>query len=218
MAFVTLHFHPNGAATRRLPFRAHLPGASGETRVRPQRTGTLPATTDFTVFAGTRLLCLVDEDNLRISLQRQSVRLSYRTLLARLTAQARHVAACAVLTVAVGDSRREAYLQQRGWHVLTIPQETVLTVHGPAKKANADLDLCFEAGVLVSVAQCEAVLLGTGDGDLAIAIARGLRRRQPMCAVYTLSVPGSTSHRLLNAPDLFTDNLLIGEDITREIS
>lgn len=218
MALALLHFPTNGTAAHRFSLPSPFPATPGGTRGYPQDSRALPATTDFTVFTGMNVLCLVDEDNLRISLQRHGVRLSYRTLLARLTSQARRVAAWAVLTAAAGDSRREAYLAQRGWDVLTIPQEVVMTVDGPCKKANADLDLCFTAGALARAKRCEAVLLGTGDGDLAIAIARGIKRLHAGRAVYTLSVPGSTSHRLRNAPDLFAGNLLIGEDITRGIS
>jgi len=147
----------------------------------------------------------VDEDNLRISMRHHCRPLSYRTLLDRLRGRAENIFPLAVLTAPQGDQRREAYLKTRGWHVLAIPRETVVTCAGAQIKANADADLAFELGRLLSSDHFDTVLLGTGDGDLAVAIGRGMRRTQPGVRLVTLSVPGSTSARLCNRLTSSTD-------------
>lgn len=214
MELATLNFGSNCAPGNRwiVPFKLH----SGErVSVARRAMSALPATTDFSALVGKRLLCLVDEDNLRISLKDHGRRLSYQRLMKRLKAKARSMSGWAVLTAAAGDHRRAHYLKKRGWDVLRINQETVMTVRGLERKANADFDLAFLAGHLVSTARSDTVVIGTGDGDLAISVARGLKRIQPSIRVFSMSIPGSTCHRLLTRTDLFDGNFLVGLDITR---
>lgn len=181
----------------------------------PSTPAYFPGTTDLSALKGRRVLTVVDEDNLRISMQHHRQPLLYRRLLARLHSETTRVFPLAVLTAPEGDQRREAYLKSRGWNVLAIPRETVLTTVGPQIKANADFDLAFELGHLVNTAQFDAVLLGTGDGDLAVAIGRGIRRRYPQLHLFTLSVAGSASARLRSRLDLFDGNIVVGRDISR---
>jgi hypothetical protein len=180
-------------------------------------TSPLPADTDLSALAGKRVLCLLDEDNLRISIKSHALRLAFDLLRRKLSATARSVSAWVVLTAELGDTRRQAYLVPRGWQVVSVPREIVMTITGPRMKANADMDICFLAGSLVLKGQFDAMLIGSGDGDLGVAIARGIRRLQAVPDIYTLSVPGSTSHRIRpsNNPTLFAANILIGRDITR---
>lgn len=175
----------------------------------------LPAATDLSVFGGRRLLCLIDEDNLRVSIRDHERHLSYQILHQRLQRETRSLAAWAIFTRPADDHRRRCYLQMRGWRVIDIPREIVTTSQGPVKKANADMDLCFAAGYLLQQDHYDAVLIGSGDGDLCIALARGIRRIRPECAIVTLSVPGSTSRRLTSGSPLFDATLLIGHDLTR---
>jgi hypothetical protein len=81
--------------------------------------------------------------------------------------------------------------------------------------ANADMDICFEAGRAALNWGGDAVVIGSGDGDLSTAIARGLKRAVPGKKVFTLSVPGCSSRRLLDRKDLFDGSLQIGLDLTR---
>jgi uncharacterized LabA/DUF88 family protein len=166
---------------------------------------------------GQRVLTIVDEDNIRISMKHHRQPLSYRRLLARLHSETTRVFPLAVLTAPEGDQRREAYLKSRGWNVVTIPRETVLTTAGLQLKANADFDLAFELGHLVTTGQFDTVLLGTGDGDLAVAIGRGIRRRCPELRLITLSVAGSASARLRSRSDLFDGNIVVGRDLGRNL-
>ena len=176
---------------------------------------TLPAITDLSALKHRRVLVIVDEDNLRISMQNRGRKLSYRRLLDRVQAVADEVLPLAVLTAPPNDTQREQYLQRRGWGTLTVPRETVRTWHGARTLANADMDICFEAGRAALNWGGDAVVIGSGDGDLSTAIARGLKRAVPGKKVFTLSVPGCSSRRLLDRKDLFDGSLQIGLDLTR---
>lgn len=176
----------------------------------------LPTQTDLAALRGKRLLCLVDEDNLRISIDQYHGRcLSYRRLLARLQQEAAGLLPVAVLTADPNNHRREEYLRRRGWQVLCIPRETVTTARGLVVKGNADMDLCFEAGRLVTSSSCNAVLIASGDGDLVIAVTRGIKRISPGKEVFTLAVTGSVSKRLTQRPELFSGHIPVGKDLTR---
>jgi len=164
---------------------------------------------------GTRLIVVVDDDNLRLSSRNRALRFSYRKTIDRLNAMATVLMPLVVVTADVGDTRRQAYLQSRGWRVLTIPREKALTYKGPVTKSNADFDIAFEVGHLVSAAHCDTLLLATGDGDLAVAIGRGVRRKRPSVRLLTLSVAGSASARLRNRPDLFDGHMVAGLDLSR---
>src|SRR5208282_4304138 len=76
-------------------------------------------------------------------------------------------------------------------------------------------DICFEAGRAAFNWGGDAIVIGSGDGDLSAAIARGLKRAVPGKKVFTLSVPGCSSRRLLDRKDLFDGRLQIGLDLTR---
>jgi uncharacterized LabA/DUF88 family protein len=162
---------------------------------------------------GRRLLVIVDDDNIRISIALKNRSLCYATLLKHLQGSTASVSALAVLTHENGDERRRKYFEDRSWQVLGVQRERVTTHRGQEVKANADMDMCFECGRLVQEGGYDAVLIGSGDGDLCVAIARGLRRTSPACRIVTLSEPSSTSARLRSRPDLFDSSLLIGADI-----
>jgi hypothetical protein len=176
----------------------------------------VPPNTDFSALQGTRLLAVMDDDNLRLSSRNRELRFSYRKTLERLNTISNVVLPLAVVVAEEGDTRRQAYLRDRGWRVLAIPRETVLTHQGPLVKANADFDLVFELGHLLSAGQFDTILLGTGDGDLAVSVGRGVRRTCPGLRLFTLSVAGSASKRLRSRPDLFDGHFLAGLDLSRD--
>jgi hypothetical protein len=193
-----------GAPRRRGPSHSRRPRGPG-----------LPPATDLGPLAGRRVLAVVDDENLRISMTRRlGVRLSYRTLRGRLEEAAAGVTPVVVFSAAPGDDRRARYFSDRGWHPVPVPIEVVMTRDGPVRKANADFDIAFEAGRLAAGGGAEAVLVGTGDGELGVAIARGMRRALPGCRVFALGVPGSTSRRL-HRRDLFDGVIYVGRDLAR---
>ena len=122
----------------------------------------------------------------------------------------------AVLTSVDGQSPRSNYLSGRGFDVLNVKREIVQTASSRRVVPN-DFDISFMVGASLAQGGFNALLLGTGDGDLALAIARGVRRVSPQTRVYTLSVPGATSSRIQkeHAPELVAGNLFVDESLLR---
>jgi hypothetical protein len=211
MEFITLKFEPELSIGQPARSISALRSSGDLSRFR------LPTRTDFSALTGKTVLVLADEDNLRIGTTTDHrLRLSFDLLLRKLASAARRVSPWAVITACAGDPRRETYLLRRGWRVLKIPRETVMTVDGPRTKSNADMDICFLAGNLIANDRFDATIIASGDGDLCIAIGRGIRRVQPAQKILTASVPGSTSHRILAANNpLFDGNILLGRDVMR---
>jgi hypothetical protein len=180
----------------------------------------VPRFTDLRALRGKRVLLVADSDNWDYSLKPHGLRLQYGKLLDRLNAEADRVFPVAVLTSAPRDSRRARHLQNCGWGVVSIPWETITTCRGTRKVANADTDLAFECGCLCVSRDCDAALIGTGDGDLAVSIARGLRRlhRRIPVSIHTLSVVGASSSRLWHRSDLFDSSIMIGTDMLEHIT
>ncbi len=150
----------------------------------------------FRVLRGSRTLLVADDDNLRLSCeQKLSASFSYRSLAAALQTICAKVELHAVLTSVEGQSARNLYFTRRGFHVLNVKREVVETASRRRVVPN-DFDISFTVGAILARGGFNALLLGTGDGDLALAIARGARRIAPSARVYTLSVPGATSSRI----------------------
>jgi hypothetical protein len=153
----------------------------------------------------------MDDDNLRISLRKSRFALSYRGLRGRLSNATENVEAWVALSDNDGAVARGRYLEQRDWKVVQVPRQTVLHNGVPRIKGNADYEIAFLAGRLSATKSYDVILLGTGDGDLAVSIARCLRE-YTSAAIVTLSVPGCSSQRLTD-PTLFSERVFIGRDL-----
>ncbi|MBL8213841.1 MAG: NYN domain-containing protein [Bryobacterales bacterium] len=164
---------------------------------------------------GAKVLCIADDDNLRISAKECGAELRYDWLLQRIARESRGVEAWAVTTVGASDARRVLSLKSAGWKVHAMQRHVVQTVSGPTLKANADHEMCCLAGLRLAAEPYDAVVIGTGDGDLALAVANAARMAQPHCRIYTLAVIGCCSHRLLarNNPEIAA-NIFLGKDVT----
>lgn len=162
-------------------------------------------------FPAGRVLALLDDDNVRISLRNLGFALSYRTLRARLAQNAEGVEAWVALSDNDGAVARGRYLEQREWNVVQVPRQTVIHRGVPTVKANVDNEIAFLAGRVSAKESFETILLGTGDGDLAVAVARCLRE-YTSATIVTLSVPGCSSQRLTD-PALFSERIFIGRDL-----
>lgn len=77
---------------------------------------------------------------------------------------------------------------------------------------NSDISLAVLAGVVLAL-KSQAVVIATGDGELATEVAETLKRLAPQTSVATLGVPGSISNRLDAKANRFIDtNLIVGRD------
>jgi hypothetical protein len=157
---------------------------------------------------------MVDYDNIAISMQQLGYRVDFGRLRHRIAGNARTVWPWAALVTDPWDLAKAETLRRGGWRLLQIPRESVMTHRGPCEKANVDFDVCVAMGALVHRLPCDTILMGSGDGDMCVAIGRELRRLAARRAlrIYTLSVVGATSHRLRARPELFDGNLLLGAD------
>lgn len=189
-----------------------IPSPSTSSRRNPW----VPQTTDFSILSRTRLLAIADDDKLFLTAKDAGLRFSYRSVLERLHQVAFSVTPVAMVTAKPGDNRREQFLLARGWKVQCIRREVVVTISGPTVKGNADFDFVYETARLLATGHFDAALLLTGDGDLAVSIARGVQRTTPQIRVVTLAVPGGASRRLRTRPDIFHGFIPAGLDICHD--
>lgn len=172
--------------------------------------------TDFMSLRDRCVLCILDLDNLRISGERQlDASINYRELEERLYLITQRLYGLAVLTSPAGQDEHAQDLRNSNWRVLDIKREVVWTNNMREVKGNADWDICFEAGRLIQAHRFDVILVGSGDGDLVLGIARGVRRIAPASQVFTLSVRTTTSQRILRdrVPDLVAGNFFVERDL-----
>ncbi|OYV02524.1 MAG: hypothetical protein CFE26_22030 [Verrucomicrobiales bacterium VVV1] len=166
--------------------------------------------------AGLRMIALADVDNLAIS----SLRIHHNAIhpgalkyfLGRRSVK---LSAAAILTTKAGFTHTTEEWRGEGWNVTSVIRETVKTIRGEELLANADFDIAFEAGALVaSHPHADGIILCTGDGNLATAIARDVKRRRPGMSVMAAAVPGSASSRLRDRT-IFDGFIALGREVTR---
>lgn len=178
----------------------------------------MTAITRFEVLSGSRLITLADVDNLSISSKiihrRKFDQGAFRQKLAAVT---KKLTATAVLTTHRGLNYTTEAWRRAGWKVTAVMREMVHTHRGEEFLANADIDLAFEAGILVAAhPHADTLLICTGDGTLSCSIARDVKRWRPTMAIYAAAIPGTASRRLRDDP-VFDGFLDLGMDCTEEI-
>jgi hypothetical protein len=165
---------------------------------------------------GKRVVVVADAQNLDLGARDLGFKMSWALLAEKIDAAAAWASRHAILSQQPGDERRMNYLDERDWspHATTI--RTVSTRKGLERKGNADFLLAFLAGVVVSRASADVVVIASGDGDLVEEIAIGIRSLRKERSIVTMSLAGSTAGRL-NAENnaLITANIEIGKDCLR---
>lgn len=162
--------------------------------------------------SGLNLIVIADVDNLDVSAKSLfGFAIDPALLHDWVQSEAVALAAAAVLTTRADLRHTTKAWTDGGWEVI---REMVWTHHGEELRANADLDIAFEAGALVStVREADGLLLLTGDGDLATPIDRDVKRRRDGPSVFAAAVPGSESNRLKDRA-LFSAFLPLSRDVT----
>jgi hypothetical protein len=173
----------------------------------------LPAVTILPALQNKNVLCILDYDNLRLSVLESQRKFSASLLIQRLTTECKSLEPWAVLGAPAGDFWRIDYLKTRAWSVLAMIWEPA--PHGVLR--NADFDLVALAAERLAGTAFDATIVGSGDGALVRAVARSARRSNARIEVLTLSVRHSTSCKLLTtvAGDLIDANIFIGDDLVR---
>lgn len=166
--------------------------------------------------AGLRLIALADVDNLAASASNiLHSSIDPHQLRRSLACGARKLTAAAVLTTRADLHYTTEEWNDGGWEVTPIVREYVQTFRGSELRANADFQIAFEAGALVTTHHhADGIVLLTGDGDLATAIARDVKKRRPLMRVFAAAIPGSTSSRLLDT-SIFDAFIPLDRRITR---
>ena len=223
MAGMTLR---NGSATRRIyarPGEAARPRTSRVRRVVCREKPIVvrgieiaPRTGPVDVLSGENVVVLSDDENLYFSARDLGYKVSYLELTKRLERATRAVSLHAFFSCSAGDKRRDRYFTQRGWTPHAYEAHTVQGRGGERRRANSDSHILFKAGLLISRTQASTVVICTGDGDLADDLGRFLVELPTPRKLVTLSLAGSTSHRLdARRNDYIADNIELGADCLR---
>jgi hypothetical protein len=170
------------------------------------------------VLQGKRILAIMDDQNLQISAKALGYKVSYRSRGALLKRTTRTTALHTVFAQHVDDPRRTLYFRLAGWtpHSRTI--DRVRTHRGMETRANADSLMVFITATLASRSRADTILLGTGDGDLAIDLCMALHELPTRRQIVTLSLAGSTSYRLdASRNSSIAANIELGRDCLRPL-
>jgi len=156
-----------------------------------QRTGPLSG------LSGCSAMLLADAENLIYSAANLGYSLSFVRLAELLRQASRRCTLHTFLsTPPQGHDARIEPFEQSGWVIHTNPIHEVKTRNGSRLRANSDNFLLFSAGRLLSKHRVDKVIIGSGDGDLSDDLARAVSELDTKPLVLTMSLAGSTSHRL----------------------
>lgn len=146
-----------------------------------------------------RVLVAADVENLVYSARDLGRMVNFRGLACKLRSHHPAISMHAYFSAPGSDDRSSLALKAMDWE--PHPREIIRQCSRGQQKLLANADHAFAFGVAAELARggADACLLGTGDGVLALDVARSIRRLFPRCKfVATLSVGGATS-RLLDA-------------------
>jgi len=175
-----------------------------------------PVTGPLAVLAGKKVLLLADIENWIYSARSLGARVSFSLLGEKLRVASRSCGLHAFFSSMPGDESRREYLEMRGWTPHQNDIEEVATCRGTERRANCDNFLLFGSGVLVSRSDAEAVVIGSGDGQLSGELARALRKLPKPRQIFTLSLAGSTAASLNAEENPNIDaNIELGMDCLR---
>lgn len=159
-----------------------------------------------------RVAVILDAENLAYSTRDHDLHLDFIRLAQILRQRLRRVEMHAVVSVRPDQVDATSLDAARaGWIGHARP---IITT--PRKRcANGDVTCAFVAATLLSRLKADTLVIGTGDGPLALDIARAARSSFPRCRqIATLSFKATTSHLLNreNAPEIDA-NLHLGRDV-----
>ncbi len=166
-----------------------------------------------------RVMALLDIENLHGGAADLGMRVSFAKLAELLKEAALTCRLHAVFSRKPGDRREELQLSKSGFIPHPRDIEVVTTQAGnPIRRlTNSDETILFLAGCYTTRGRIDAVLLGSGDGDLVCELARNIKALPTPRRVFTLSLAGSTSHRLNAENNPFIDgNIELGINAMHE--
>lgn len=162
---------------------------------------------------GKSVLVILDAENITYSARNLGFEPDYRSMAHLLSGQTRQVAMHAFYSREPANAHFDQAFQLMGWtpHPYTI--RTVEDHRGSRKLTNSDHNILFHTGSLVCRHQADTLLIASGDGDLVSDIASGIADMGIPMDVMTLSLRGSTSHRILHHQNAhIAANGFLGQD------
>jgi hypothetical protein len=190
----------------------HMLPPRGVRRRAPRAVEIAPLTGPFDgLSARAPTLFMADVENLRYGARDLSRRIDFQALAQVLRRRIALVELHACFSSSL-KTAEDGVLTAAGW---TVHRRAI--IDNPAagrRSANADVSLAFHVAALIGKLQPQACILGSGDGELVLDIARAIRAQFPVCrTIATASLAGSTSW-LLDArrEKLIGQNIEIGLD------
>lgn len=163
---------------------------------------------------GKRVLLLADIENLSISASDLGRSLCFDSLNRVLRRHPDDISCHAFFSRMADDNELVDAFKSISWKPHPRDIQVARTTRGIEKFANSDHTICFGAGMLISQASYDVVVIATGDGALGCDLAKAIRQHSASrVSVVTLSLAGSTSHRLNAETNSDLDNNIeIGMD------
>ncbi|WP_422050857.1 hypothetical protein [Shimia sp.] len=197
------------------PPRLSLSGPGGR-----KRSAIVASTTGpLAPLSGKRALLLADVENLSISASDLGRSLCFRSLDRVLRRHSTNISCHAFFSRKAEDNELVDAFMAIGWRAHPRDIQIARTTRGIEKFANSDHTICFGAGMLLSRSTYDVVVIATGDGALGCDLAKAIREHSaPGVSIITMSLAGSTSHRLNAANNAdFDSNIEIGSDCLNPI-
>lgn len=163
-----------------------------------QVLSSLPKKTSLNVVVDTTVLMLADGENLSYGLRKQGLDLDYRRLLHAVRRAAQTVEAHAFACLKTGDAIDYArkYFDDAGWKHSLYPTQQIRHCGAIRRRSNCDPYYLLGAGEALARSDASAVILATGDGDLAGDVISHLRARDTSRKIVILGIKGCISRRL----------------------
>ena len=162
----------------------------------PRRTATIPTTTGpMDLLRGQRSAVVLDVENLTASAHNLGREFDYCALHAAMKAAGSRPEVHAVFSRQSCDERWVSYFRE--CDIIPHPRQVkrIVTHNGVRETTNSDVTIAVICG-LVTARQPDELVLGTGDGQLALDIVESLLAHSPRLRIVTLGVPGSVSSAL----------------------
>jgi hypothetical protein len=185
-------------------------------RRNPVTVKVAPRTGRLACLAGQHVLVIADCQNLDMGAANLDLSVDWKRLGQTLANVACSISRHAFICEPAGRTRQHDYFARSGWTPHSKLSRNVRSRNKVVGNKNTDHLMAFFAGVLVSRSQATLVLIASGDGDLVEDLSEAIGMLPSPRPVATLSIAGSTSHRLDARHSRFViDNVELGRDCLR---
>lgn len=142
---------------------------------------------------GSRLLCVLDVENLSISAESRGYVVDYGRLAGLLYGSFAEVHLHAFATIEGTHAKFVEEIEEAGWIMHSRPVERLHRLGRSEEIRNSDSTLLMTTGFLLAQLELDTLLIGSGDAALVIECSRTTRKLSPTLShTGTLSVSGST--------------------------